>query len=488
MAALGVGTLIYLGIMPLIKTFITIFFGYLLARSGLFPAAASRGASQVTMNVALPALIFSNIVPAFTPGNISAIGPLLLLAFIYQGIGFILGYIMREFCYVPRNFQQGLVVMCGTTTAVVLSVTQTAPFNPTTDPQLGVSFVSLFVVAYNLVFWVFGAAQSLSWDYLPGVPQGEAAEQRLSWKEKPIGSWVARKFLGQQTPLPIHNEHEVKQSEKSSRDLEAITGAYGEIHYRPSSNESPAELTLERQDSRHSISSIHSRQNLPTITRNTTAVGTPVSCLSLEVINKPPSSPSITKAESPVGTPSTGKTATPTLHHILKILKVFLTPVTISLILSLPIAVIKPLKALFVDTTAMGGPNWHGPDGRPPLFFVIDTAGFVGNVAVPMALILLGASFARLNIPRPISRLPLTAMVLVSVVKMVVMPVIGIFIVQAMVRSGFIPKANKAERFVAMFLSGTPAAVNQLIATQLYSPDGTADTLSVRFLQNFLTG
>lgn len=32
--------------------------------------------------------------------------------------------------------------------------------------------------------------------------------------------------------------------------------------------------------------------------------------------------------------------------------------------------------------------------------------------------------------------------------------------------------------FVAMFLAGTPSAVNQLVMTQIYSPDGAADTLS----------
>lgn len=57
-----------------------------------------------------------------------------------------------------------------------------------------------------------------------------------------------------------------------------------------------------------------------------------------------------------------------------------------------------------------------------------------------MALLLLGASFARLKVPRPISRLPLKAMVIVALVKMVLMPVIGVLIVQAMVESGFIPR------------------------------------------------
>jgi auxin efflux carrier family protein len=65
------------------------------------------------MNLSLPCLIFANVVPAFTPSNISAIGPLMLLAYTYQAIGFVLGIILREFMYVPRNFWQGILILCG---------------------------------------------------------------------------------------------------------------------------------------------------------------------------------------------------------------------------------------------------------------------------------------------------------------------------------------------------------------------------------------
>ncbi len=34
------------------------------------------------MHVALPGLLFSNIVPAFNPQNVSAMGPLFLVAFV----------------------------------------------------------------------------------------------------------------------------------------------------------------------------------------------------------------------------------------------------------------------------------------------------------------------------------------------------------------------------------------------------------------------
>ena len=93
--------------------FFTILAGYVLAKIDYFPKAASRGASEVTRNVALPCLIFANVIPAFTPSNIAALGPLFLVAFTYQAIGFLCGLAIREFCYVPRNFWQGIIVMTG---------------------------------------------------------------------------------------------------------------------------------------------------------------------------------------------------------------------------------------------------------------------------------------------------------------------------------------------------------------------------------------
>lgn len=122
------GFLIYSGIMPLLKTYvslvrieagtktacisyISIFCGYYLAKRDLFGTGASKGAAQVTMNVSLPALIFANIVPAFTPQNISALGPLFLIAVTYMALGWLGGVLIREFFYVPRNFWQGIIIL-----------------------------------------------------------------------------------------------------------------------------------------------------------------------------------------------------------------------------------------------------------------------------------------------------------------------------------------------------------------------------------------
>lgn len=54
-----------------------------------------------------------NAEPIPFQSNVSAIGPLALVAVIYVIIGFTFGILIREFCYVPRNFWQGLVVATG---------------------------------------------------------------------------------------------------------------------------------------------------------------------------------------------------------------------------------------------------------------------------------------------------------------------------------------------------------------------------------------
>ncbi|RPD77175.1 auxin efflux carrier [Lentinus tigrinus ALCF2SS1-7] len=525
--------LIYSGIMPLIKTFAALLCGYVLVRMDMFPPAASRGASLISMNVALPALIFANIVPSFTPSNVSAMGPVVLIAMVYMLMGFVMGIIIRELCYVPRNFWQGIVIMTGMSNwgnlpnAIVMSVTKLPPFDPATDPALGVSYVSIFTVCYHIVFWMCGAASSLSWDYLPGVPQGEEAERRVSWKEKPIGRLVARMLrLSSPPPAPLPSELAIKDEEAfPSRDekgsietseqssvqsprIVVVEEPQEENDVQLTSRISPLGMSnnqtrrltivIPPSPRRGSVPPTPMRPSVPPTPRFATAPSSPLRSVypisparSIAAITPIRTIHSIHSLEDPVAIAALIEQSAPPQHRS-RIARFFapfaalLKPVTISLAISLPIALITPLKALFVDATAQGGPDWHGPDGRPPLAFVMDSAQFIDTIAVPLTLILLGASFARIQLPNPLSRLPIMAMLSVTLAKMVILPVIGVVVVEAMVRGRLIPEDAKAEKFVAMLLSGTPAAVNQMIVSSLYAPDGDVDTLSAFLLVQYV--
>ncbi|OBZ70358.1 Protein ECM3 [Grifola frondosa] len=352
--------------------------------------------------------------------------------------------------------------------AVVMSVTQQAPFDPTTDPALGVSFVSIFIVP---IISSSGFAEQ------PILSHGTTSQAFLKAKKQKQRSLEGETHRRARRTLhpgrePACREPSVSAStvtkkdadsmmiegKEKIRDVEVAVPQIGPQYLACGHPDPDPDVQLARRTSRLSTSPSY-RSRRPSFV---------------------PSPPQVASEHPPhLSFPQR-------MLRVFRPLTAIVTPITLTLAISLPMALIQPLKALFVDVSTTGGPDWKGPDGRPPLAFIIDTADFLGSIAVPLALILLGASFARLKIPRPISRLPIMAMMLVTLAKMVILPVAGVFIVQAMVHGGLIDKDAKAEKFVAMFLSGTPAAVNQMIVASLYSPDGNVDTLSAFLLVQYV--
>ena len=142
----------------------------------------------------------------------------------------------------------------------------------------------------------------------------------------------------------------------------------------------------------------------------------------------------------------------PQLTKLISGLRTLLAPPTIALLLACPISVIAPLKGLFVPIkNANGGlvvP--FAPDGTPLLAFILDTTTFLGSASVPLALICLGASLAKLRIPKGIKELPLGAISALTIGRLVLQPIIAIMLVEGLVRAGLIDEANKVLRFAMM--------------------------------------
>lgn len=96
---LSVGQLLWASFRPLIRLYALNFYlnlyanhdlshrvlcassGFILTKTDNFPAVAARGAAQIMLNIALPCLMFSKIVSAFSSDHISALG-MLRLSFI----------------------------------------------------------------------------------------------------------------------------------------------------------------------------------------------------------------------------------------------------------------------------------------------------------------------------------------------------------------------------------------------------------------------
>jgi hypothetical protein len=131
------------------------------------------------------------------------------------------------------------------------------------------------------------------------------------------------------------------------------------------------------------------------------------------------------------------------------VLKSFLNPPSISIFISLPIALIPKLKALFVEVP---GTYIHpGPDGQPPLAFIMDTCNFIGAASVPLGLVCLGSALARINVPlNRWKHLPVGAIIWLAIGKLLLMPVLGVLICQGLVKIGIIAEEDKLLRFVCM--------------------------------------
>ncbi|WOO76965.1 putative transporter [Vanrija pseudolonga] len=465
------GQIIYKAFTPTLKMALCIVAGFITTKAGMLPPSAAKGISLVTMNISLPCLIFGSMVSAFTPHNVAAMGPLVLVAVIYEILGLLCAFIVKEIAWVPKDFRWGILVMGVVSnwgnlpTAVVQTMAREPPFNPATDVDLGVAYIAIFVLVMNTTFFGLGFHKLCAWDFT----DDHAAEDLLPFKQR----WRARfetvqRWLGRKKPARAEDAEialaEPAEPEASSGHLRPIleVPSVERLDYRGA--ESIA--TSATRVGTHKASDLDS--NRTTIKPRKRSFTSRMEATPRIPATAPLDSQATTAAESvqlahsdkqytsgSVYTRTYGNEPSPATPpnrrrewgaRLMKMLR-NTPPPTWAVVFGLPCSLVSPLKALLTDV-----PGWTGsrmpnaPDGNPPLHFILETSIFIGAIAVPMALILLGASFARLTAMRK--------------------------------NTGLFPPQEKIRTFVAILLSGTPAAANQLVVTQIYNPAGTAHTLA----------
>ena len=161
--------------------------GLWLARNGLMSPSLSKGLSQLSVKLAIPALLFSSMVPGISFELLAYAWPLLLLPAVYLLIGTLIGWLMLVLVQPPDDFRLGTVLACafGNTTGipvVILSVLQQSlsrsVFADIADPLL---FLSLALVTLPLLQYLVGVAllRDRSGGVSPGGSAGAALCMRL---------------------------------------------------------------------------------------------------------------------------------------------------------------------------------------------------------------------------------------------------------------------------------------------------------------------
>ncbi|KNE71529.1 hypothetical protein AMAG_15744 [Allomyces macrogynus ATCC 38327] len=132
----------------------------------------------------------------------------------------------------------------------------------------------------------------------------------------------------------------------------------------------------------------------------------------------------------------------------------------------------------------------------PPLGWLYDASQFLGQAAIPLSMTLVGAALTTIDADRAAlkrieNRGVLISAAALALYRLVLVPVIGIAIVQAATKAGWVPKDDLMLRFVLMVEACVPTAQICIIMTQFYHPRGeskeAALVMLVQYLASFFT-
>ncbi|KAG7441091.1 auxin efflux carrier [Guyanagaster necrorhizus] len=462
------GQLIWVSFRPLLRLVLSVLGGFVITKVDIFPAVAARGAGQVALNITMPCLMFSKMVPAFSSSNISVLGPLFAIGAIYQFMGIGLSWLIKQFFWVPHRFRYGMLAAGGwgnygdIPTAVIMSITGAAPFNGEADQDLAVAYISALILYYMFTFFPLGGNRLIALDFKgPEVEPEEVQESIRTRRKFLLCGWpkaLKQKMLYRLAdPENTDCENQFKDSEMT-RNEKALADEPVDLQPCPG-------LHVPYHEDATIVAPSEAAQ---------------------PICRTEPESTVTTHGEHKDGSTSyTPAPFNPSRHPILRRWKTIspslrtavesiCMPASLAIIVSLVIALITPVKALFVQVDGYYMPS--APDGDPPLAFIIDFAGFMGAASVPLGLICLGSALARLKVPHW-SSMPLGAILSLAVGRMVAMPVLGVLICKGLIHVNFISKEDKVLQFVCIFFSRLPTATTQVFVTQVYSGTGSADHL-----------
>lgn len=157
----------------------------------------------------------------------------------------------------------------------------------------------------------------------------------------------------------------------------------------------------------------------------------------------------------------------------------FIRPASLGALLGIIVALIPWVKACFVNTYV----HVHkAPDKEPVLNFLMDFTGYIGNACVPLGLLLLGGTLARLEI----NSLPkgfIRSAVLMTIFRLVVLPIIGIAWTNKLTQINWLE--TRVSRFIMILTWAMPSATAQVYFTAFYTPTEGDDHVQMDCLSVF---
>ncbi|ORZ35278.1 auxin efflux carrier [Catenaria anguillulae PL171] len=457
MSSSSIGTYIFAAARAVLKVALVCGAGAISFKSGMFDEPSMKLMSKLYVQVLIPSLLFSKTALAITPTNAPYLGQLIGVSVLYLAIGHLAGFVIYRMLInkLPRHFRRTIIPMAayGNSGDLVLSILASVgnepPFNKG-DQALGVAFVAIFLASFNIVFFSsatahFAAdvAHLVEAEEVAMTPQ-ESRNPSLELDDGPASSSSASSLLPEGDVADIQDQEIVPPS--SSTFVSSSASA---------SNASPS------------------------------------SRLSPEVKERPPATPP-PRAHAPNAPLNSNAEAQheaspSTMHTIRRIWLTVSTHPLLSSLLNLPnIGLFSGLLVALIP----GALPLMVPTSSAPLSFIYSAFDFLGQAAVPLSLTIFGASLTTLETDRRVWReypgIP-WALILVLVFRLILMPVIGIVVVEVILVGalGWIPKEEKMLRFVLMIEAAVPTAQLVLIMAKYYHPQGEAKEAAAMTLAQY---
>lgn len=464
--------------------------------------------SVIIVNYLIPCLTFSKVVSSIDASDLKTIGVLLLTAVLYQCIGLFFSIFTNGVTPNPKYWLGGLIVAGTFTNAGDLPIAYITTLSSGTlfssqDSSKGIAYCVIFLTIFIFSMFNLGGFRLIERDFKRKTRDIENGSYDPETKHQPglyslyqSIKYRRNKSKNEEKQPELSPQESISDVEPDPIPLVADTIAeYPNRNYVQKSSvarKTVPGLGLLDDDSDdgldgpplfkihseniHDVIDAYNQPNRLKKAKFTSSSATQTNVISRQTTETEPSMLQVTPQVS-LKTPSVHKPKAFRqflkkyhLSFLWEFIKNFARPPSASLIISIVITMIPPVRRLFYaasDSTVKNIPD--APDGAPVLGFVMDFTTFVGNAAVPFGLAMLGATMARLSI----KKLPAgfwKSVLLMGVLKLVILPIIAVAWTNKMKALNWIAQDNHMALFVMIISSGVPSATSQVYLTAIFMP------------------
>lgn len=225
LAEISLGTAIWCSVKPILKIYLIIATGFVLARKNILSVATSRNLSSLVVNVALPCLVFNKTVSNLSYEDGKSIGVLSFVCFLVMAIGGLLGLLLNYVSPNPRSFYYGLIVaaMFPNMGDLPIAFIQGMPsiIFPAKLVDKGVAYVAIFTFAEMFTFFNLGFMSAIGLDF-------KSAEKEPSLAPAPSNTSKSSKKMAQVVQEYSENGQQITATDSVMDELSLVRSRVSE--------------------------------------------------------------------------------------------------------------------------------------------------------------------------------------------------------------------------------------------------------------------